>query len=190
MKAGFLLAPDLLAESELQQLAAEALAERPHWERRDRAGWAIVNEKQFVGPAQYWYGVTGDYRPEIGRKLARRLADVAGLDVRPVQSNYLYYGHGDYLGLHHDQHRCPYAVIALLDGDAEPLCLHPELIGARLEDLARFLEPGGHEGGTRVSLAKGPLLVAGTMLPHHREPHALPEMITIVTFCFAPENYA
>ena len=186
MKAGFLLAPELLDESEIRHLRAEAFAERPHWERRDRPGWQVVDDKQFLGPAHFWFGITGDYRLEVERTLAERLVDAAGLDVRPVQSNYLYYGDGDYLGLHHDQQRCPYSVIVLLDGEAEPLCLHPELIGTRPEGLARLLEPGGHHGGTLISLADGPLLVSGTTIPHHREPHALPEMITIVTFCFAP----
>jgi hypothetical protein len=122
--------------------------------------------------------------------LVPRVSKIAGIAMKPVQSNYLYYEPGDFLGLHHDQARCPYTVIALLGGPAEPLCLHPELIGVPPAELADLVEPGGHRGGTNVSLDKETLLFAGGVLPHHRPPHQAPAPITIVTFCFtdAPER--
>jgi hypothetical protein len=55
------------------------------------------------------------------------------------------------------------------------------------EELAPYVEPDGHRGGSAVDLAEGPLLFWGGTLPHHRPPHAGPGQITLVTFCFGEE---
>lgn len=180
----------LMSPAEQRRLLDEATRLRPDARTTDRPGWRVVNGRQFLGPALFKYSLDGDAREVMHRALVPRVREIAGIPLRPVQSNYLYYERGDFLGLHHDQARCPYTVIALLDGPAEPLCLHQELIGVPPADLVGLVEPGGHRGGTDVSLDRGALLFAGTVLPHHRVPHQPPAPITIVTFCFtdAPER--
>ena len=187
MEGTWLQATTLLTAEERSELLAEARKERhTSVQRNERAGWRIVDDVQFLGPARFSYSLGGPARLALQPTLAARLGEVAGLDVIAVQSNYLFYGPGDFLGLHHDQQRCPYTVVALLDGDAEPLCLHPEAIGTAPADLVPLLDPATHTGGLGVSLAAGPLLLAGTRLPHHRNPHESEGEVTIVTFCFAP----
>jgi hypothetical protein len=180
-------APALLTADERSELRAEAQKEQQaSIQRNERPGWRIVDGVQFLGPASFSYSLSGPARLALQPTLAKRLGEAAGLDVVAVQSNYLFYGPGDFLGLHHDQPRCPYTVVALLDGDAEPLCLHPEAVGTEPADLVPLLDPVTHTGGVGVSLADGPLLLAGTRVPHHRDPHGGGSDVTIVTFCFAP----
>lgn len=187
MKGMWLQSASLLTERERVVLLREALKERPvHGQRNERPGWRIVAGGQFLGPARFSYCLTGDSRLALQQELAERASDLLGLRLEAVQSNYLYYEHGDFLGLHHDQQRCPYTIVALLEGEAEPLCLHPEQMDASPEELASLLDPDGHRGGLGVSLADGPLLIAGTLVPHHRDLHLGPGTITIGTFCFAP----
>jgi len=177
----------LLTPPERAVLLREAQQEWPvHGQRNERPGWRIVGGRQFLGPARFSYCLTGDRRLAIEPELAGRASELLGLRLEPVQSNYLYYGPGDFLGLHHDQQCCPYTIVALLEGDAEPLCLHPEQVDTPPAELAPLLDPAGHHGGLGVSLADGPLLIAGTLVPHHRDPHLGAGTITIGTFCFAP----
>ncbi len=187
MKDMWLQSESLLTAQERAKLLQEAQKERPvHGQRNERPGWRIVDGRQFLGPARFSYCLTGDSRLAIQQKLAERASELLGLRLEPVQSNYLYYEHGDFLGLHHDQQRCPYTIVALLEGEAEPLCLHPEQMDTPPGELAPLLDPDGHRGGLGVSLADGPLLIAGTLVPHHRDPHLDSGTITIGTFCFAP----
>jgi hypothetical protein len=155
--------------------------------RCDRPGWRVVDDWQFLGPARFSYSLDGQVRADVHRRMAVRASELVEVELHPVQSNYLFYRPGDFLGLHHDQARCPFAVIVLLDGDAGPLCVHPELQGTRPEDLGVLLQPDGHQGGERLALQEGPLLLSGRLLPHHRDPHAGSEPIAIVTFCFGLE---
>jgi len=176
--------PDLLDQSERAELLVEAAALRDGAERRDRPGWQVVDGTQFLGPAHYWFSAEGTVRPRVHAALAARIGERLSIAVHPVQSNYLYYGPGDSLGLHHDQARCPFALVTLLDGEAEPLCVHPELAGAAVEGLATLVSPGGHTGGGPVALQDGPLLLSGCAVPHHRDAHEGDVEITIATFCF------
>ena len=187
MSATCLISENVLGLEELRELLAEAAQHRPGAKRCDRPGWRVVDGWQFLGPARFWYSLEGEVREEVQLRLAERVTELIQRRLYPVQSNYLYYDDGDFLGLHHDQARCPFAVIALLSGDAEPLCVHPELIDMPLEDLVALVEPEGHQGGKTMALQEGPLLLSGGVLPHHREPHAGTEPITIVTFCFGVE---
>jgi hypothetical protein len=187
MSATFVTAGGLVTLQEQRQLRAEARAHHSQAKRYDRQGWCVVDDRQFLGPARFWYAPNGRIREEVHRRLAARVTRLIGVRLRPVQSNYLYYDPGDFLGLHHDQARCPFTVIALLDGDAGPLCVHPELRGARSEELGVLLEPEGHRGGQKVMLHDGPLLFAGGVLPHHRDKHLGSEPISLITFCFRPD---
>jgi hypothetical protein len=147
----------------------------------------VVDGWQFLGPARFSYSLDGRVRGDVERGVAERVSGVLGVPVRPVQSNYLYYDAGEFLGLHHDQARCPYTVVVLLDGPADPLCLHPELEGAAPDELSRLLSPRGHDGGRSMPLQDGPLLLSGTEVPHHRDRHTGDRPLALVTFSFAPE---
>ena len=70
---------------------------------------------QFLGPARYWYSLEGRLRLALQSDLAARVSRRIDWPLVAVQSNYLYYEEGDFLGLHHDQARCPFTVIALLE---------------------------------------------------------------------------
>lgn len=180
----YLSAPTLLVADEREELLRETRRHRAAAQRCDRLGWRVVDERQYLGPAHFWYSLEGEARQRVHQEVAARASALAKVQLHPVQSNYLYYGPGDSLGLHHDQSRCPYAVVALLNGDADPLCLHPELAGVRPAELAPIDDPETHQGGTKVPLQDGPLLIHGELVPHHRDPHPGEEEVTIVTFCF------
>ncbi|MGP4050246.1 hypothetical protein [Streptomyces sp. 2A115] len=182
-----MVSDDLIAEAERNDLLAEATCHRAQARRTDRPDWRVVDGQQFLGPARFWYSLEGPRREALHERLEPRVHALTGRPLRPVQSNYLYYEQGDFLGLHHDQVRCPYTVIALLDGPAEPLCLHPEMVGVPAERLSRLVEPGGHTGGSELSLNDGVLVFAGAVLPHHRRPHRTAVPITVVTFCFTDQ---
>ena len=179
------ISSDLLTPPEHAELLAEAVGHRTYAKRIDRPGWQIVAGQQFLGPARYWYSLDGEAREEVHHRLVKRVADLIHTRVYAIQSNYLYYNEDDFLGLHHDQARCPLTVIALLRGDAEPLCIHKELVGVPAPKLRALVEPGGHQGGEQMSLQEGSLLISGSVVPHHRTPHRGTEPIIIATFCFA-----
>jgi hypothetical protein len=187
MPATCRVSSDLITVQERRDLLADASSRRAQAKRCDRPRWRVVDGWQVLGPARFSYSPDGQLHKDIHPRVAERATELIEVKLRPVQSNYLYYDTGDYLGLHHDQARCPFAVIVLLDGDAGPLCVHPELQDARPEDLGALLEPDGHRGGQKIALQDGPLLLSGRLLPHHREPHVAAEPITLVTFCLGQE---
>jgi hypothetical protein len=176
--------PGLLVTVELDGLRREARGLRGDARRTDRPGWTVVDGWQFLGPARFSYSLDGAVRSEVGDSLTARVTEVLATPIRLVQSNYLFYDEGDFLGLHHDQARCPVTVIAVLAGDAEPLCTHPELVGAPAERLVTVVEGSGPCGGEPVDLGAGPVVIRGGELPHHRPPHRGSGSITVVTFCF------
>ncbi|MFE7077098.1 hypothetical protein ACFU96_44135 [Streptomyces sp. NPDC057620] len=182
-----MVSPGLITDAERKELLAEATFHRARARRTVRPDWRVVDGRQFLGPARFWYSLDGVRREALHERLEPRVRALTARPMRPVQSNYLYYEQGDFLGLHHDQARCPYTVIALLDGPAEPLCLHSEVVGVPAEQLSGLVEPGGHTGGTELSLSDGALVFAGGVLPHHRMPRRTADRITIVTFCFTDE---
>ncbi len=179
-------APGLLTGRERRDLLTEATAARAAARRTDRPGWEVVDGHQFLGPARYWYGLEGGMRLALQTHLAARVSAWIDSPLVAVQSNYLYYEAGDFLGLHHDQARCPLTVIALLDGDAEPLCVHRELIGVPAAELGSLVDPDGHRGGESIDLHDGPVVISGRVVPHHRTEHGVGGALTIATFCFAP----
>jgi hypothetical protein len=181
-------APGLLTDTERRDLLTEATAARDAAQRTDRPDWKVVDGHQFLGPARYWYSLEGRLRLALQFDLAARVSRRIDWPLVAVQSNYLYYEEGDFLGLHHDQARCPFTVIALLEGDAEPLCVHRELIGVPAAELGPLVEPDGHRGGEPVDLRDGPVVISGCVLPHHRMDHGGEGALTIATFCFAPAS--
>jgi len=149
MSATFVIASGLVSQEERQQLLGEARDHHCQAKRYDRRGWCVVDDRQFLGPARFWYAPHGQVREEVHRRLAVRATRLIDIKLRPVQSNYLFYDPGDFLGLHHDQARCPFAVIVLLEGDAGPLCVHPELQDAPPEDLGAYSSPAATGAASR-----------------------------------------
>ena len=180
---GFATLAGLLEERELEQLRDDARHQREQLSSKERTDWSVVDGWQILGPARYSYSADGDVRDAIQRQVVDRVSARSGLALVPVQSNYLYYAEGDFLGLHLDQARCQYTVIMRLDGPSEPVCMHPELAGLDAETVrARWTDDAC--GGVPVALEDGPLLVHGVSVPHHRRPHPFEEPLTMVTFCF------
>ncbi len=106
--------------------------------------------------------------------------------LEPIQSNYLYYDRGDFLGLHHDQGRCEYTLIVWLDGPLDETCLHPELRGVAADKIIETWSDAPPCGGVSVRLDDGPLFLHGVSIPHHRRPHRYEAPLTLATFCFRP----
>jgi hypothetical protein len=186
MTPSCVLRPQLLDGAERAALLAESRDCRSGAVLTVREHWQVVDGWQFLGPARFSYSLDGDVHRIVADRLAVRAGAELGTPLRAVQSNFLYYEPGDFLGLHHDQERCPVTVIALLEGDAAPLCTHPELTRAPVDRLALLVDAGGDCAGERVDLAAGPLLIHGGEIPHHRLPHPGPDPLSIVTFCFTP----
>jgi len=182
-----LIAPSLVTEQERRDMLVEAEVHLPTASRSDRSNWKIVDGRQLLGPARFSYSLRGDIRQQVQRRVADRAAKLVDVPVQPIQSNYLYYFRGDYLGLHHDQARCPLSAIVLLGGDAGPLCVHSEPRAISIEQFSDFDPTVEHEG-SRFMLQQGPLLLWGGLLPHHRDPHTAVRPAIIVTFCLGIEG--
>jgi hypothetical protein len=173
----------LIVARERRRLLDEARGERTRVHRRERDGFQLVGGQQLLGPVRNWVAA-GAACDEILHVMSARFAELVRPGLRPMQGCYLYYDRGDFVDLHHDQARCQYDVLVLLDGDAGPLCLHPELVGLAPQRLLAVARSGTLAAGQPVYLQPGPLVLAGRTTPHHRPPHAADEPLTIATFCF------
>jgi hypothetical protein len=183
---GFVSLPSLLVPDELVELRRDAITRRAGSEVKEREGWQIIDGWQLLGPARYAHTPAGDVRDAIAVGLVGRLNASVGLDLEPVQSNYLYYDRDDFLGLHHDQERCVYTLIVWLDGPLDETCLHPELRGVTSATIAETWSDAPKCGGLAVRLDDGPLLLHGVSIPHHRRPHRYETPLALATFCFRP----
>lgn len=184
MAQGFVSVPGVISEDELAELRDDARSQAVSMSSKSRDGWSVVDGWQVLGPARYSYSADGEVRDAVHERFAPRLSQVVGTELEPVQSNYLYYDQGDFIGLHLDQARCQYTVIVALDGDPEPVCVHPELAGLDPARIQRRWNENGPCGGVPVALQGGPLLINGVTIPHHRHPHPSAHRLTLATFCF------
>jgi hypothetical protein len=173
----------LITARERRRLLDEARGERVQAQRRKRDGFQLVSGQQLLGPVRNW-AATGAVCDEILHVMSVRFAELVHPDLRSAQACYLYYDRGDFVGLHHDKARCQYDVLVILDGDAGPLCLHPELVGLAPQRLLADARSGMLAAGQPVYLQPGPLVLAGRTTPHHRPPHAAGDPLTIASFCF------
>jgi hypothetical protein len=172
-------------------LRQEALLMRGTAQRNERADFQLVDGCQLLSPARNWYATAGNRRSELHEHtLGERLRSVLDARLEPSVSCYLYYEPGDFLGLHTDQVACPFTVLVLLDGNAGPVFLHPELRAMEPEKLLHHaVSHDGHPpGGIAVRLRDGPLVLAGSAIPHHRPPHLGSAEVALATFCFGADR--
>jgi hypothetical protein len=173
----------LVTGGEHRALRAEALRLRDGADTMDRHDYHLVDDVQLLSPAHSGFTAVGDARRALhAGALADRIPAVLGHPVRAELSSYLYYERGDFVGLHVDQR----TVLVLLDGDAGPLFVHPELSGLPAAELLRHSRRyAGHPpSGTAVALRAGPLLLRGGRIPHHRPPHDRDGVIALAAFCY------
>jgi len=180
-------APSLVSSEEREALRLEASRLSGDARTNERYGFQLVDGVQLLSPARNRSVADGDVRCNLHTlTLVDRLLALLGRHVKAIVSSYLYYGRDDFLGLHIDQRLCQLTVLVLLDGDAGPLILHPELCDIPGESLLRYSqEHWGHPpGGTAVHLQDGPLVLQGALIPHHRPPHKGDGEITLAAFCY------
>ncbi|MFG1878526.1 hypothetical protein ACGFIV_27145 [Sphaerisporangium sp. NPDC049003] len=178
---------DLVTPGEQELLRSEALRLRASADTRIRRDPKLVDDAQLTSPASGWYTSGGDVRWDLHqRTLVDRLGGMLGRSVQAVVSSYLYYGRGDFIGLHTDQGACQLTVLVLLDGTAGPLWVHPELCGLSAAELLQHTREHGvcPPGGVAVDLGDGPTLLHGQLLPHHRSPHEDDREIALAAFCY------
>jgi hypothetical protein len=187
--AGYALIPDIVRDAWASRLREEADEIRPSASRRERRGFELTPEGRMLGALRNWYagdGTADKDDKELGG-LASRLAQWSGRLLQPAHSSYLYYGRGDFLGLHRDHESCTLTVLVWLSGPAGPLFVHPELQGLNEPSLLRAATRwNGHPpGGVEIDIRRGPVVLRGHVLPHDRPAHPHVEELVLTTLCFS-----
>jgi hypothetical protein len=102
--------------------------------------------------------------------IPRLIAAETGVVVVPTIASYLYYGSGDFLGLHTDGYTLELTLLTLLSGAVEPLDCHLHLADTSLEEIKTLAETAGGllEGGTPFEITTEPFLLSGQRIPHQR----------------------
>lgn len=132
-------------------------------------------------PGPFLHGAhESPFRVEFLRRLT-------GRTMVPTRASFLYYGHGDVLGLHTDVPACQIAILLSVRGAPGPLIVHKDLEGkspAELLTIARESE-GAPLGGRPVPVGRTTAVVLrGSEVPHHR-PQVESGEAVIVTMCYA-----
>jgi hypothetical protein len=70
MSATFVIATGLVSQQEQQELLAEARDHHSRAERYGRPRWRVVDDRQFLGPARFWYAPHGQIREDVHGRLA------------------------------------------------------------------------------------------------------------------------
>lgn len=187
---GYVLAGDLISPHERARLYEEARVERRFAQREVSNAFCEAADGRAVAPSQQWVANPGHALTELhqSNELASVLRRLARRVVRPTFCSYVYYGQGDFVGLHSDNPDCGIVVLTWLGGPAGPLYVNPELQGLPARRLLREARRcGGHPaGGVEIQLKEGPAVLAGDRVPHHRPPHCYKRELTLATLCFRP----
>jgi hypothetical protein len=123
------------------------------------------------------------------RRLVATLEGAAGCRLRPTRASYLYYGAGDYMGLHTDAAPCFLTLLVPVAGPPPALTVFPDLVGVSAEQLALLARPGSGlaAGGREVPFpACGFVALQGNRVPHQRERVPEGAQVGVATLCFAP----
>lgn len=124
------------------------------------------------------------------------LTSVCGTPVVPTggRGSYSFYvDEGDYLGLHLDIDTCDVTLITVLRDDAPPgdpsgsLLVHPDHLGADLEEVRRCRDRGG---GLVKAVAGRSIVLLGGLLPHETVPVVAGRARIISALCFRAEGPA
>ncbi|MFG2073827.1 hypothetical protein SAMN05421874_10557 [Nonomuraea maritima] len=175
---------DVLDTSSARCLTVEA--------HRCRGGAAEVDKSsEEAGPSDTRYRAmyaTGEVLGQLHRSdsMIAAVSRAAGVVVEPSVATYIYYRKGDFIALHRDQEICKTVLLVWLAGPGGPLHVHPDLSHLDPDQLSRVSrEAGGHPAnGARHLLQEGPLLMTGSVVPHHRPPHDGDEELVMASFCF------
>ena len=185
------VAPGLITGAELAPLRAEARDLRPSATRRERRERAAAPDGRMVCALRNWFAGDGAaVQREVREVLCPRLAAMTGEPLVPTHSSYLYYGRGDFLGLHRDHPTCVITVLLWLSGPAGDLRVHPELADVPDREIDRLAARWRDDppGGINVDLQDGPVVLRGSVVPHHRPPHPYDDELSIATFCFTARS--
>jgi hypothetical protein len=187
---GYLLAEALISADERARLLREARTERPFAQRLVTETFCRSADGRALAPGRQWVANPGETLTRLHHsgELAAGLRRLARRAVRPTFCSYVYYGQGDFVGLHSDDADCAIVMLVWLGGPAGPLHVNPELQGltpARMLREAR--QSNGHPaGGVALQLKEATAVLAGDRVPHHRPPHAHKRELTLATLCFRP----
>ncbi len=187
-REGYVLAGGLISPEDRARLLAEARVERRFAQREVNEAFCAAPDGRALAPSRQWIANPGSALTTLhrSRELAAGLRRLARLAVRPTFCSYIYYGQGDFVGLHSDNAECAIVVLAWLGGPAGPLHLNPELQDLSSRGLLREARRSdGHPtGGVEIQLKQGPAVLAGDRVPHHRPPHRHKQELTLATLCF------
>jgi hypothetical protein len=191
-EAGYVQADELISADERERLYDEARTERPYAQRLVTDRFCRSPDGRALAPSRQWVANPGEALTELhrSREVAVGLRRLARRAVRPTFCSYVYYGPGDFVGLHSDDADCAIVVLAWLGGPAGPLYVNPELQGLSPGRLLREARrTGGHPvGGVELQLKEGTAVLAGDRVPHHRAPHGYKRELTLATLCFGLAN--
>lgn len=154
----------LTHEAELQRLSA-----RP-WSTDEyilSGGGQLSSPRahQTAGPGPVLRGL------HEGTHVVGLLRQMTGQYFFPTRVSYLFYGPGDFIGLHTDIDPCQVTLLTSVLGSPDPLMVHPDLAGIPRVQLLELSQrtAGRPPGGVAVSVPRGGLLVLrGSRIPHHR----------------------
>lgn len=120
--------------------------------------------------------------------LAELASELSGCEMQPTETAYLYFGRGDFIGLHTDIPACELTFLVPLGAAAPPLVAHPELRGREPSDLLELARQthGAPDGGLAFPLpADGLLVLTGQVAPHQTRPVGDAADAVLATLCFA-----
>ena len=179
------------AEAARATLLAEAITLQETADRIVKDAYELwADGQEFRSPVRYGIAFDTTCLRELhtSPELRRTASELAGQEMTPTYSGYLYYEDGDYIGLHTDLPACELTFLAPVGPDCPPLVVHRELAGLppeRLKDLAEAAG-GAPEGGNALPIVPGSLVALfGGGLPHQTRPVATDRPAVVATLCFA-----
>jgi len=186
---GYCSLPNPLSVEHTAALLAEAAALASSARRATGYYYRVNADQSISSPRRLSTIAAGPVLQSIHLDETRRglLDDILGQRLSPTRASYIYYGPGDYIGLHKDASVCEVTLITSVSGALDPLVVHPSLRDVAPEELLAVSRAHSAmpPGGTRVVIPSGGtfLMLLGSAIPHHR-PAAL-DYCTIATLCYA-----
>jgi len=191
LEEGFAAIPTSRLDTTGAAFAGEAAALRERAERVAKDAFELwADGQEFRSPVSY--GIAFDterlHDLHFGGELRELANGLAGRDMEPTYSGYLYFEDGDFIGLHTDLPACELTFLAPVRPACPPLVVHPELAGMgpeRLKELAEAVH-GTPTGGTELPIATGGLVALfGGGLPHQTRPVRPGGASVVATLCYA-----
>lgn len=184
----FIRLDDLFSAAETGRLTGEAEAQRRSARPWSSADYTLSGSGRLSSPRAHQTAGPGPVLRDLheGARLIEMLRQATGLYFFPTRVSYLFYGPGDFIGLHTDIDPCQVTLVTSVVGCPDPLILHPELAGMpgdQLLELSRRTA-GRPAGGLAIPVPRGGVLVLrGSCIPHHRPP--VQHHCGVATLCYA-----